>query len=305
LNLVSQPRLVLNGVEFNAAGGLLRGRQGEDIPLRPQSLAVLRHLAVNSGHVVSKDELMDVVWPGIAVTDNSLSQCISEIRKAIGDDRQVVLRTVARRGYRLVIETVPPELLPDEAPSGHETALASPLRQETVPAPEAAPPRGTGRRFALILVAAIAVIGAVAAALVWTSRREVPASLSIAVLPFADLSEAPEQAYLANGFTDDLTAELARVPGLFVVSRNAARAYAASELAPAAIAEELGVRYLLEGSVRRLGDDMRINAHLVDAATVGQIWAERFEGRFADVFGLQDQVTARIVDALQLKLVPG
>jgi adenylate cyclase len=290
VNLVRQPRLLLNGVEIDLDAGLLRGQDGADVQLRPQSFAVLRHLVANADRVVTKDELLDAVWPGIAVTDNSLSQCVSEIRKAIGDEKQILLKTVARRGYRLVPQSLASGLLPDHAP------------------PQATPSRLPERSRRLAVSIAIAVLAIVAAAtLFWTSRHEaeVPTSLSIAVLPFANLSEAEDQAYLANGFTDDLTSELARVPELFVVSRNAAGAYRDSELAPAEVAKALGVRYLLEGSVRRLGEEIRINAQLIDASTAEQLWAERFEGRFADVFKLQDQVVGQIVATLQLKLVPG
>jgi adenylate cyclase len=293
LNLVNQPSFVLNGVEFDFDAGLLRGKDGEDIPLRPQSLAVLKHLVANANRVVTKEELLDTVWPGIAVTENSLSQCISEIRKAISDEKQSLLKTVARRGFRFAPEPDAPGIPHDRYPQIYGTASPDPHEIE-------------GRRGLIFVIAVLAIVAAVAA-FIWrpTFDTEVPTSLSIAVLPFANLSEAEEQAYLANGFADDLTTELARVPGLFVVSRNAARAYRDSGLPPAEIAKELGVRYLLEGSVRRLGDDVRINAHLVDASTVGQIWAERFEGPFTDVFKLQDQVTGQIVAALQLKLVPG
>jgi adenylate cyclase len=294
LDLVNQPSLVLNGVEFDFDAGLLRGKDGEDIPLRPQSLAVLKHLVDNANHVVTKEELLDTIWPGIAVTDNSLTQCVSEIRKAVGDEEQILLKTVARRGYRLVLKTEALGLSPDD--SSQDYHHAKPSKED----------KGHGRVGLIFAIAAL-VIAAAVVVFIWIAKRnvEAPASLSIAVLPFANRSEAEAQAYLANGFTDDLTAELARVPGLFVISRNAARAYRDGALSPAQIAKGLGVRYLLEGSVRRLGDEVRITAHLVDASTAGQIWAERFEGEFADVFKLQDQVIGQIVGALELKLVPG
>lgn len=294
MNLVNQPSLVLNGVEFDFDAGLLRGKDGKDIPLRPQSLAVLKHLVANANHVVTKEELLDTIWPGISVTDNSLTQCISEIRKALGDEEQSMLKTVARRGYRLVLKTEALGLSPDDSSQVYHHA--EPPKED----------KGKGRVGLIFAIAAL-VLAAAVVVLIWTPKRavEAPASLSIAVLPFANLSEAEAQAYLANGFTDDLTAELARVPDLFVISRNAARAYRDSALSPAQIANELGVRYLLEGSVRRLGDEVRITAHLVDASTAGQIWAGRFEGEFADVFKLQDQVIGQIVAALELKLVPG
>ena len=125
------------------------------------------------------------------------------------------------------------------------------------------------------------------------------------MLPFDNLSGDKEQEYLANGFTEDLTTELARVPGLFVVSRNAAFAYKDKDTRPAEIAAALGVRYLLEGSIRRVGDDMRINAQLIDSSTSGHLWAERFDGRWAEVFALQDKVVGSIAGALQLRLVNG
>ena len=128
---------------------------------------------------------------------------------------------------------------------------------------------------------------------------------SLVVLPFDNLSDNKEQEYLANGFTEDLTTELARVPGLFVVSRNAAFAYKNKKTKPAEIAAALGVRFLLEGSIRRVGDDMRINAQLIDATNAGHLWAERFDGQWADVFALQDQVVTSIAGALKLRLVSG
>ncbi len=126
---------------------------------------------------------------------------------------------------------------------------------------------------------------------------------SLVVLPFDNLSDDKEQEYLANGFTEDLTTELARVPGLFVVSPSAAFAYKDKDPKPEEIAAALGVRYLLKGSIRRVGDEMRINAHLIDSSTAGHLWAERFDGRWADVFALQDKVVGSIAGALQLRLV--
>src|SRR5262245_22033557 len=127
---------------------------------------------------------------------------------------------------------------------------------------------------------------------------------SLEVLPFDNLSDDKEQGFLADGITEDLTTELARVPGLLVMSRNAAFAYKGKAMKPADVAKELNVRYILEGSIRRVGDDMRINAQLIDSTTGGHLWAERFDGKWADVFALQDQVVTRVATALQLKLAP-
>ena len=164
--------------------------------------------------------------------------------------------------------------------------------------------------------AAAAVVGALlVAGVVWqqwqtsgstmTAGNTVPADTrpSLVVLPFDNMSDDKEQGYLADGITEDLTTELARVPGLFVISRNAAFAYKDKETKPAEIAAVLGVRYLLEGSIRRVGDDMRINVQLIEGSTAGHLWAERFDGRWADVFALQDKVVGSIAEVLKLRLV--
>lgn len=128
---------------------------------------------------------------------------------------------------------------------------------------------------------------------------------SLVVLPFANLSDDKEQGYLADGITEDLTTALARIPSLFVISRNSAFAYKDRTVPSSEVADELGVRYILEGSIRRAGDDMRINAQLIDAANGGHIWAERFDGAWVDVFELQDQVVDSVASALELRLVAG
>jgi adenylate cyclase len=128
---------------------------------------------------------------------------------------------------------------------------------------------------------------------------------SLVVLPFVNLSDDKEQGYLADGITEDVTTELARVPGLLVMSRNAAFTYKDNAVLPAQIANELGVRYILEGSTRRVGADMRIHAQLIDAESGAHIWAERFDGPWSDVFALQDKVVGQVAAALKLRLVSG
>ncbi|MGO4123659.1 adenylate/guanylate cyclase domain-containing protein [Inquilinus sp. YAF38] len=128
---------------------------------------------------------------------------------------------------------------------------------------------------------------------------------SLVVLPFDNLSDDKEQGYLADGITEDLTTDLARLTGLFVVSRNAAFTYKGRDVPPAQIASELGVRYLLEGSVRRAGDDMRISAQLIDTTTGGHLWAERYDGAWADVFDFQDKIVSQIATSLKLRLIAG
>jgi TolB-like protein len=128
---------------------------------------------------------------------------------------------------------------------------------------------------------------------------------SLAVLPFVNLSDDPKQEYFTDGMTDDLITDLSKISGLFVIARNSAFTYKGKSVKVRQVAEELGVRYVLEGSVRRADDRMRINTQLIDATTGGHLWAERYDGHIGDVFALQDKITQKIVAALALKLTPG
>jgi adenylate cyclase len=127
--------------------------------------------------------------------------------------------------------------------------------------------------------------------------------LSIVALPFANLSNDPEQQYFADGITEDLTTDLSRIPHMFVISRNTAFTYQGKRVDTKQVGRELEVRYVLEGSVRRSGNRVRINAQLIDAETDAHLWAERFEGDTSDLFALQDEVTSRIAVSLNLELI--
>jgi adenylate cyclase len=132
-----------------------------------------------------------------------------------------------------------------------------------------------------------------------------PDKPSIAVLPFANMSGDPEQSYFADGMSEDLITDLSKISGLFVIARNSSFAYKGKAVDVKRVSRELGVRYVLEGSVRRAGDQVRINAQLIDAQSGGHLWAERYDGTLDDVFALQDRVTRKIVAALALNLTPG
>jgi len=166
-----------------------------------------------------------------------------------------------------------------------------------------------------LAAAAIVLIG-VAGAVTWLRPWEptvepvslermafpLPDKPSIAVLPFDNLSANPEEGYFADGLTDDLITDLSKVSGLFVIARNSVFIYKDQAVDIREVARELGVRYVLEGSVRRAGDNVRINAQLVDATTGGHIWAERFDRQYTDIFALQDEVIEHIVEALSVEL---
>ncbi len=171
----------------------------------------------------------------------------------------------------------------------------------------------------MALAAAVVVLIAVAGVSLWLrpwQETVEPASVermahplpdkpSIAVLPFTNMSDDPTQEYFADGMTEDLITDLSKVSGLFVIARNSVFTYKGKAVKVRQVAEELGVRYVLEGSVRRAGDTVRINAQLIDATTGGHLWAERYDGSLADIFGLQDKVARKIVAVLAVQLTAG
>lgn len=185
-----------------------------------------------------------------------------------------------------------------------------------VPAPEQGATRKSTHRLtpaAIVSVALLAVVCALLAILflghdqepeITSESREqvVTQKPSIAVLPFDNMSGDPEQEYFADGITEDLTTDLSRVSGLFVVARNSSFSYKGRSVDLRTVASELGVRFVLEGSVRRSGNQLRINVQLVDGITGGHLWADRFDGAMADVFQLQDHVNREIVAALKVEL---
>ena len=168
-------------------------------------------------------------------------------------------------------------------------------------------------RWALVGLLALASLGAtgIAAWLQPWHAAEAPSKAdapplpdrpSIAVLPFENFSGDPEQEYFADGITEDLITDLSKTSGLFVIARNSSFRYKGVAVDPIMVARDLGVRYLLEGSVRRVDDQVQINAQLIDGTTSGHVWAERYDGSLADVFALQDRVTQKIVGALSINL---
>jgi TolB-like protein/class 3 adenylate cyclase/rhodanese-related sulfurtransferase len=168
----------------------------------------------------------------------------------------------------------------------------------------------------MIIVAGVVVL--IAAGIGYWSKnslpQEEPASIermahpipdrpSIAVLPFTNISDLAEQEFFADGMTDDLITDLSKVSGLFVIARNSVFTYKNKAVKVPQVAEELGVRYVMEGSVQRAGNQIRINAQLIDATTGGHIWAERYDGTLDDVFAMRDEISRRIVTALSVALV--
>jgi TolB-like protein len=228
--------VAINGRTVDLLNEVLLSTEGEALSLRPQSFATLRFLMENANRLVTKSELVDAIWHGAAVTDDSLVQCIHEIRRALGDDTRELLQTVSKRGYRFSLSTPPRSLV--ERPS-------------------------------------------------------------IAVLPFGTLGDEINNSYFADGLVEDLITSLAQIPGLLVIARNSSFSYRNQEIDSRKVAAELGVRYLLNGSIRRSSDRLKVNCYLVEGASAVQVWADSFDSRLVDLFDLQDRLVAQIAGIIE------
>ena len=250
---------------FSLDGDRRELRCGRDlVAIEPQVFDVLQHLIAHRDRVVSNDDLIEAIWQGRIVSEATVSTRMNAVRRAIGDsgEQQRFIRTIARKGYRFVGDVV-------EQDAG-------------------------------------AVTGSVASAVDRSDSASRPLGLpdkpSIAVLPFTNISGDPDQEYFADGITEDITTALSQFRWLFVIARNSSFVFKGKTVDAKQIARELGVRYLLEGSVRRAANRLRITGQLVDASSGSHLWADRFDGAVDDVFDLQDKVTASVVGAIGPKL---
>jgi TolB-like protein/DNA-binding winged helix-turn-helix (wHTH) protein len=266
-------------------------RSGRIVHLKPKAMAVLNCLAEAAGGVVGRDTLFDEVWPGQAISDATLTQCVVELRNALGDSARdpEYIETIPKAGFRL-LQPVEPAASGSALPG----AGARPLL----------------RRRALVLM--LVVVAVVAAAVTWFAdeRQTRPdtgadAVSTLAVLPFIDLSAAGDQAYLAHGLSEELIDRLSRLEGLAVAARTASFRFRDRGLDLPAVAGALQVRYLLEGSVRRDSDELRVTASLVDAEEGFRLWSDVYERPLGDIFEVQAEIAEAVAVALSITLKVG
>jgi TolB-like protein/DNA-binding winged helix-turn-helix (wHTH) protein/Tfp pilus assembly protein PilF len=234
-------------------------RGAEQVAIEPQVFDVLLYLIQNRDRVVTKDDLIAAVWGGRIVSEATLTSRINAARKAVGDsgDRQTIIKTYPRRGFRFVASLNSPAT--DQRPSLPSTITSG--ASEPV-----------GSRIAVD----------------WGGRP------SIAVLPFKNLSDDPEQEYFSDGITEDIIAALSKYRSLVVIARNPSFAFrGATDVRQAGLT--LGADYLVDGSVRKFGQRVRIGAQLVETESGRQLWAERYDRDLQDLFVLQDEITTTIV----------
>ena len=254
---------------------------GQPITLGGRAFDVLMALIEASGAIVSKNELLTVVWPGRIVEENRLAGEIVALRKAFGADRELI-RTVSGRGYQFTGE-IRVRSEGEREESGTVTVAAE-------------PPRAAESDRASLPLPDKPSIAA-------TSSPPRP-RLSIVILPFLNLSQDPSEDYFVDGICDNLITDLSRaLPGSFVISRSTAFTYRGRQIAIRQIGQELGVRYVLEGSVLAGARHVRVNAQLIDAVTDEHLWAERFDKERKDIIEVQDEIVARLSRSVGIEMV--
>jgi TolB-like protein len=237
-------------------------RGSEQISVGPQVFDLLVYLVKNRERVVSKDDLIESVWGGRIVSESTLTSHINAVRKAVGDSGEE--QGLVRTIARKGFRFVG-DVSEVRSPTGAKSP--SPVGHDD---PKQAPP--------------------------------LPDKPSIAVLPFQNLSGDSEQEYFADGVVEDIITALSRMRWLFVIARNSSFTYKGRAVDVKQVGRELGVRYVLEGSVRKAANRVRVTGQLIDASTGAHLWGDRFEGALADIFDLQDQVTASVIGAIAPQL---
>jgi TolB-like protein/DNA-binding winged helix-turn-helix (wHTH) protein/tetratricopeptide (TPR) repeat protein len=276
-----------------------RMRCGEtEVKLEPKVMTVLLSLANQAGKVVTREQLEATAWAGVIVGYDSLASTIIKLRKAFEDDSKNprFIETVPKKGYRLIapVKALRPEPVHSEA--------ADPVPPGTVKSTRVRP---------LLLAAVILVFVMVSAVLLFpesepgdsdsgdTAAVDTP---TVAVLPFKNISNDTEQDYFSDGITGDLITDLSKLSGLSVIARNSVFSYKGTDVDVRKVGKELGARYIIEGSVRKAGNQVRISARLIDTRNGFNLWADRFDSPLDDIFAMQDEVTAKIVASLKVKL---
>ena len=273
-------------------------RNGATTRLEPKVMEVLLCLARRPGEPVSKEELLQTVWPDTFVTDDGLKRAISELRRVFEDDvrESRIIQTIPKRGYRL--------LVPVEPINGEQSGL--PVRQSQ----ESKKVVRNLRTLPLLSSGAVALLLILSGALYVNLRNPVlgkaaaPQIHSIAVLPLQNLSGDPSQEYFSDGMTDALITNLAQIGSLKVISRTSSMQYKQTRMSLPEIARELKVDGIVEGSIQRSGDRVRITAQLIHGPSDRHLWANTYEGDFRDVFALERNVTQDIARQVQTRLTP-
>lgn len=300
-NLLDDARFIIGDWEIDTRLGRISGLNSESemTKLEPQVMAVLLCLVKQPNQVVSREYIEEQAWPNRVVGYDSLSTAIIKLRKALKDDSKNsrYIETVPKRGYRLIAKVTPSKADGSKIIKRENLNYLSFLTKATKP------------RYQYLQL--ISIVSFITAALVIMFYNKLPYLMtdvqsdnknSIAVLPFENMSGDIQQEYFSDGITADLITDLSKITKLSVIARNSVFAYKNSSVNIRQIGKELSVKYIIEGSVQKNKNKVRISARLIDTDSGHNLWADRFDGSLEDVFSLQDDVTTKIISALKLKL---
>ena len=269
------------------------------VAIGSRALDVLSVLVVRHGELVSKDEIMCAVWPGTTVEEHNLTVQISALRRVLDERRsgESCIQTVSGRGYRFVSTVTRAE-----APQADQQA--GPIAD--LMAARKAPARSQRPGWLVLGMGGIAIATLLIVVVwhsAWFADHAALPRLSIVVLPFANLSGDPKEDYLADGITEDLTSDIAGIPGTFVIARQSAQTYRGKAADVRAVGAELGVRYVVEGSVRKMDDVLRVNAQLIATDSGAHLWADRFDQPLKSLSAGQEAIVRRIGQSLNVAVV--
>jgi TolB-like protein/DNA-binding winged helix-turn-helix (wHTH) protein/tetratricopeptide (TPR) repeat protein len=282
------------------AEGLL-SRGNETARLEPKAMEVLAYLAARPGEVVTREELERDVWRGALVGYDAVTSTVIKLRKALQDNARQprYIATIPKKGYQLIASIT----YPDEDDNPGPVAAVSQDPPGSVQ--QAEQPRSK-QGFGMLLAV---LVGIIVLSLVWlwplvpSPGEENNAALpSIVVLPFDNLGDDPKQDYLADGITEDIITDLSRLSNLLVIASNTSFQYKDRQVTPEKVGTDLNVEFVLKGSIRQLGEEIRVNVQLVNTKTGFNTWAQRYDRNVTEVFAVQDAVTRRIVEALAVKV---
>jgi len=261
-------------------------RGADAVSITPQVFDLLDYLIRNRERVVSKDDLISAVWNGRIVSDAALTTRLNAARNAIGDsgDAQRLLKTLPRKGFRFV-----GSVREGKRPAVAPVAADQDLKENNCPE--------SSNTVTVHGLGSGTHSGGRASAPISAPR------LSIVVLPFVNFSGDPQQDYFVDGVTESLTTDLSRISGSFVIARNTAFTFKGKAVDVQQVGRELNVRYVLEGSVQRGGNRLRVSVQLIDAETGSHLWAERFDKPFGDLFDMQDEIVSRLANTLNAQLI--
>lgn len=307
-NGVNAPFYVADWYVEPATGRISAKGADTGIRVEPKAMAVLVCLAQRQGQVISREALEEVVWHDVVVGYDSLASAIIKLRKAFGDSAKnpEVIETVPKKGYRLIASVQKASRQNPSPPVTDNTDFRGSAETLSSTGQQSKPIIFNRKIILVIILLALAIalfpFGLYQQIKLPAEVQQAENRIIIAVLPFNNISDDKQQDYFSDGITVDLITDLSRVSGLSVIARNSVFSFKNSDTDIRTVQRELGVDYVVEGSVRKIANQVRVSARLINARNNINVWAERFDGSLDNIFAFQDAVISQIISALSIKL---